>query len=1281
MPTSESLEATIRQIRDQSAFLNKLLIDELGWPISNGTQGIEDITYEWSLEELSASEFSGKVVDNRALQIGPLVDHQPWGIFFLEFTDERPFVTGRGMARLLRAVLDGLKPKRTRDAHLASWKQENLLFICTYQYRHFRFAHFKPPDNGSRSPQLATFGWEYGEPARTVCEFNLLELAWPHRDVESDSAKWVKKWAKAFDVEKVTKHFFEDYKDVFEQVEELVTDLSDSEDRRLFTQLLFNRLLFLRFIERKGWLRFQGRTDYLRALYQAGGISGESFYSSRIHPLFFEGLAILGKQKSDAIGEVPYLNGGLFDKNPKLDSRIRDLPDIAFKPIIGERGLFYRYNFTVQESTPLDVEVAVDPEMLGKVFERLVTARERKEKGSYYTPRQIVSFMCRETLKGYLGGCEELVDDHTTAGIGLEKARELLCSIRDVKIIDPACGSGAYLLGMLHELHHLVRLLENRVEEITPQEDYGRKLAIIQSNLYGVDNDEFAANIACLRLWLSLAVEYEGDNPPPLPNLDFKIGVGDSLLSPNPETIQYELFDHQRIAQIDRLKRQYSSTPDVETKKKRRSEIESLQEAIAQRQHSSVAPSVFNWTVDFAEVFVPRPAGTSIDGELNLGYKLAPVPKQGGFDIVIANPPYGIRVEDKVRKLFFSSKDDRSQSKDSYGIFIVRALQLLRPGSQFSFIVSNTWRTIKGHKPLRKRLIQEATIKYVLDLPRWVFEATVDTCILALEKGAPPDHHKLVAADLCSIPKGDWKTLSANLEAAAGGGPDVQTTTCARYTFRQSLIGQLPNWPFFVGSANLARYLTEPKSKRLGKTYTKIGGRGKSWNDDGICQIISGIKTGDNQRYLRKKCSSTRGENLGVVNAEDIIDEASLADATDYERKTGFDANSQCFVPLDKGESSDAQGGWLPNYFVQTEYFVDWSTQAVESMRSEPHSDLANPEFRFCKGITYSRTGDYAPTFRLSCGGILESKSCGLFTDDMALETLLGILCSRFVRYLAKIFVMHSVETSVGMIGNIPVRVPTPDIDLRIRGLISEIVAEQEHDPRYAYYCNQQVEIDAEVYSLYELCAEDIREVELWFCRRYDKLAKAQGLWDEVHHKYADHLKRSERILQKPPGYWKSHPILSMIAKGEGQQLELKESLEADAKTGQKHPTLVHEALRTVCAFANADGGTLLIGVSDDGEVKGLEKDYKFCGKRQNEDGFQLKLQNLVSSRLDPSPLDLVSISFEELPEGAVSRVDVQQSKDIIHLDKKEVWVRYGNQSRRLEGRELTDWIERRSSS
>jgi len=214
---------------------------------------------------------------------------------------------------------------------------------------------------------------------------------------------------------------------VFESVErEVKASIERDEDARLYTQRLFNRLMFLYFIQKKGWMEFAGDKNYLRALFNAAESGKENFLRERLYYAFFWGMSNVGESREthtlEALekkrGRVPYLNGGLFDIEDDYDSD-RDRVNIsneAFRHIL---DLFERYNFTVEESTPLNVQVAVDPEMLGKVFEELVTGRH--ESGSYYTPRQIVSFMCREALKHYLAetadAAARFVDEGDASGL------------------------------------------------------------------------------------------------------------------------------------------------------------------------------------------------------------------------------------------------------------------------------------------------------------------------------------------------------------------------------------------------------------------------------------------------------------------------------------------------------------------------------------------------------------------------------------------------------------------------------------------------------------------------------------------------------------------------------------------------------------------------------------------------------------------------------------------------------------------------------------------------
>jgi len=434
--------------------------------------------------------------------------------------------------------------------------------------------------------QLATFGWNADEPARTTCEFNLPALAWPGDAVSPED--WVNDWERAFDVESVTDRFYTEYSRVFDSLQADVgrsnPQLSPS-DLHTYTQLLLNRLLFLRFVEKKGWLTISGSRRYLGTMYHKVLDEGLSFHDDGLRRLFFTGLAEQQREPDDLLGHVPFLNGGLFEKTA-LDDQVKTIPDSAFENIVGDSGILYRFNFTVEESTPLDVDVAVDPEMLGKVFEELVTGRHSS--GSYYTRRPVVTFMCREALKVYLASQTDmsdrtiaaLVDHHQVVQMTDSDAASVKAALQRVKIVDIACGSGAYLLGMLQELVAVYRALENPAIVHDPHYLYELKLRIITQNLYGVDIDPTAANTAKLRLWLSLAVE--ADDPLPLPNLDFKIEIGDSVLGPDPHNVSSLFRDHlvQAADHLIQLKEEYVVAHGTE-KPLLRSKIASIEKDLA----------------------------------------------------------------------------------------------------------------------------------------------------------------------------------------------------------------------------------------------------------------------------------------------------------------------------------------------------------------------------------------------------------------------------------------------------------------------------------------------------------------------------------------------------------------------------------------------------------------------------------------------------------------------------------------------------------------------------
>ena len=468
-------------------------------------------------------------------------------------------------------------------------------------------------------------------------------------------------------------------------------------------------------------------------------------------------------------GVVPFLNGGLFEHTaPDRRSEV-EVPDAAVEPLLRDPdGLFHTFNFTVMESTPLDIEVAVDPEMLGKVFEELVTGRH--ESGAYYTPRPVVAFMCREALKGYLQSrdttlaaeaVQQFVDRHETSGIRLSSAPAISKALDEVTVIDPACGSGAYLLSMLQELVELQTGLFN--VGVDPRSLYEMKLHIIERNLYGVDIDPFAVNIAMLRLWLSLAIEFEGDAPPPLPNLDFKVVCGDSLLGPDPNpALQGDLFTEEiNSSDLGSLKAVYMRESDGNVKNAMKADIERIQVQLRKTLGGvTVADDVVDWRIAFAEVFS---AGD-------------------GFDVVLANPPY-VRMErlhNTVEQRYKDAFPEVAASRaDLLVYFYARAIHVLKDGGALAFITSNKYMRSGYGKKLRGHLASCLTINQVIDfgdLP--VFTATSYPAVLIGQKRTPKIGHELQVADLATplrqtMADQDLAVTSEALNRAMDGLPTI----------------------------------------------------------------------------------------------------------------------------------------------------------------------------------------------------------------------------------------------------------------------------------------------------------------------------------------------------------------------------------------------------------------------------------------------------------------------------------------------------------------------------
>lgn len=379
----------------------------------------------------------------------------------------------------------------------------------------------------------------------------------------------------AFDIEKVHKAFFDSFIDIYGKVVgDIRTVLPDRAQSDSLAQLFIDRLLFLYFIQKKGWLA--GDCKYLYERFQSCIAGGESYYETVLEPLFERLSGKLPSSTRDT-GPIPFLNGGLFEHRELDQPAFRAISNGTFKLVFDQ--LLEKYNFTVTEDTPLDEEVAIDPEMLGKIFERLVLQRHnepdkdlRKTSGSYYTPRDIVHYMSQCALREHLAHkmagssgvtecdwrdrlemflalppAEQLTEyqlSELQKLIPREDAEQLRKHIIECTVCDPAVGSGAFVIGMLHEMVSCIGkadLLLGRGHTVrSANYAYSLKQKVIENCLYGVDIQPQAVKLCELRLWLSLVVDYSLDESlsleqaldavPSLPNLSYKIVSADSLL-------------------------------------------------------------------------------------------------------------------------------------------------------------------------------------------------------------------------------------------------------------------------------------------------------------------------------------------------------------------------------------------------------------------------------------------------------------------------------------------------------------------------------------------------------------------------------------------------------------------------------------------------------------------------------------------------------------------------------------------------------------------------------
>ena len=661
-------------------------------------------------------------------------------------------------------------PKGERNEHL-------YVFSCAQG----KYWHFVEVESGLSRLSLRRFDIspDNREKLRTASEqLDLLTLSSKDASLQKVKAKC----ERAFDVEMVTDKFYKEYKEVFSSLRDSI--LADNQRRKrgkkeveLYVYQLLNRMMFLYFVQKRGV--FSGDKNFMATFWNAYRDNYErenNFHEQWLNVLFFEALCKPSCQYKDKrcftlgshpdfneiLKNAPYLNGGLFNRNESDELGIT-LNDKQFQKVY---EFFESYNFTVQEHTAYDQDIDIDPEMLGNMYEMMVSELEQEDEqhssGIFYTPKLEIELMLRRSIVEYLSKKTALAKDMLYEFVFREQGEQktpvfnekdrnkILQELNDIKIVDPACGSGHYLVEAVRVLYELKSQFGTRSNKFREMTD------IIAHSIFGVDVKEWAVQIAKLRLWLELFVDaplerLKNTKEPLLPTLSFKVRCGDSLVE---EVGNTQIGIRAANLKIPELKKKIRELIHQEysffrnKSKKGEKEIEKREEEIfkiALRENipvNDISFKSFYWEKCFPDVFL----------------------KKNGFDIVIANPPYvrqekisdpalgKVSVEEKRRykeKLFRQACRDWqdpngelikvNKKADYYVYFYLEGLQLLNSDGVFCYISSNSWLDVGFGAALQEILLKRVPgiVIYDNQAKRSFKHADVNTIITIC--GAPKD--------------------------------------------------------------------------------------------------------------------------------------------------------------------------------------------------------------------------------------------------------------------------------------------------------------------------------------------------------------------------------------------------------------------------------------------------------------------------------------------------------------------------------------------------------------
>lgn len=563
------------------------------------------------------------------------------------------------------------------------------------------------------------------------------------------------------------------------------------EERYQFAVRLIGRIVFCWFLREKGSDNNVPLVSKTVLSYDAS--KTENYYHTTLAPLFFQVLnqpidKRTSKFKNDDFGKIPYLNGGLFADQHSDHYQFDDIieqstPGLIHIPDKWIQKLFELleiYHFTVDENTSIDIDLSIDPEMLGRIFENLLARINpetgetvRKATGSFYTPREVVEYMVDNTLIEYLSSSTTIGNDYLRALVSYDQEddkklplsdsqkRETINALSKIKILDPACGSGAYPIGIMQKIVFVLQQidpdskfwLENQISNTIPEVrhlierefqhknfDYIRKLGVIRESIFGIDIQPIATEIARLRCFLTLIVDERviDDEPNrgvyPLPNLDFKFVTANTLIKlgniSTKSSDQTNLFEDQiGIVELKKLRDDYFNS--------HYSEKDTLKLKFSQAQKRMLLKIINSNSKGLAETTqklsawdpFTNDATDWFDAEWMFGIN-------NGFDIVIGNPPYYIENDDRTRFDRLRSLECYQGKMNVWYLFGGFGIDSLKNNGVLCYIATNNWTTNAGASKWRSKVMTEAKILSLLDFGSYmVFEsASQQTMVMIFAK-------------------------------------------------------------------------------------------------------------------------------------------------------------------------------------------------------------------------------------------------------------------------------------------------------------------------------------------------------------------------------------------------------------------------------------------------------------------------------------------------------------------------------------------------------------------